>query len=329
MSACVLFFGGEKLSLVTAKPSVNGTFSVREMSEHAYSGIVNKEFVDTSELPKIFGQLISELNISRGGTLTIGVPSCFCKIKITQERLIFKKPKKITRHDIEEILNGGRPVYFKVDNGFPILDAMGRIVKNKLEANVSHLAVDPHFFDIIYSCHDIIDRFKKVVFLPIALAEANYLIDVHVRDKTCVLISSKMFTTSVTVVVGDQICALETLETGMAHVINEIILVKNSSYNFAKEIIKTPGVDAEVQDIVNARLEDMSEQIFSAIFSFDRNLFNRPFYICGGYIDAIPGAREIFEKTLGVKITQLFCPLSESNKPDVISRDAIVSLALT
>jgi len=322
--ACVLYFGGDKLSLITAKPSVNQTFVTKSWAGLPYSGIVGGEFVDSSELPKIVSKLVSSVTLPTLSKLTVAVPPCFCSVKVTQEKISLKKPKKITQKDVTDLLNGGRAVYFKIDGGKPILDAVGYDAKNILEANVSHLAIAPEFCDAVNNC--VGRKFAKVEFIPTVLAEATYLIDTYVRDATCVLLSCKMFTTTVAVISGDQLVALETVEMGTAHVINDISLVLNVNYNLAKEMLDRN--DPSVTEIVTARIEDLAEQLLTAINATDKTLFNRPFFMGGGHIDAIPTVHEILEGVLDVKIVPLVHPLTESNDPDGVSRDAVISTAL-
>jgi len=72
----------------------------------------------------------------------------------------------------------------------------------------------------------------------------------------------------------------------------------------------------------------VAERIYGIINKMDKKLFKKPFFICGGYLDALDGARELFEKALDVKITQCVCPLTEQNPADDLTRDAVINMAL-
>jgi hypothetical protein len=325
METAVLYFGGDYISLVIAKPGVNKTYIEKSHEKIAYSGIVNGEFVNNEELPLAFNKLIMDSKISRGTTLTVGVPSTFCDVHVSTEVKNFVKPQKISKRDVDELIGGGSAIYFKIDGGDPLIDAVGVDVTRTLEARVSHTEILPVFTDIINIFGIFAKAFSHVKLVPIILTEARYLVEPFVRDRTCVVISSKMFTTSVGVVAGDELCALTTVNMGTVHLINDISVILSLDFTKARErFLNYSGESDPIHAIVKARLDDMAEQIFAAVNNIDRNLYSRPFFVTGGHIDTVSGARGVFEKLLNVKITQLTCPLSESNIPDKASIDGLV-----
>ena len=309
------------VSLVHAGENVNGTHMIKSQASEKYSGIVNSEFAQESEISPVIEKLITLVGTGRLGTLTVGVPSCFCTFHVNHARREFPKPKRITRKMANEMLNGGSAVYYKVDGGSPVLDAVGQVA-SRIEVQVSHLEISAHFLNAIEACRAIDRNFSRLDFVPVVQAEANYLIDTHVRDKTCVLVSCKLTDTSVAVVVGDQIVAIETFDMGVAHVINEISLDKGVDYYKAVEMFERYDkfdVD-KIGGIVKARLEDMAEQVNTIITRLDHGLLGRPVYVCGGYTDNIFGAFPEYLKTM--------CPLNEVNPPDIVSRDAVIFQSL-
>jgi hypothetical protein len=323
----ILFFGAEEISLTTAIKGVNGTHIVKKRAAMPYSGILAGEFVDPSELPYITQELVK--SVKGGGTVCIAVPACFIKVSVKSEIKEFEKPQKITRKDTDALLNDGSAVYFKIDGGKPIMNANGHTAQKTLQAFSSHIKVLQDFTTPLKTCGAFMRAYKNVEYVPTTLAEANYLVPTEIRDKTCVLISCGMFTTSISVVTGDQLVATETCFMGTAHLLNDVSLMLRKPYLHAKELITNfrdePGT---VHEIIGARVGDIGEQLFAYINNIDRGLFIRPFYICGGHIDAISGARERLEKSLKVKISQLKCPFNETNAPDQVSRDAVISYCL-
>jgi hypothetical protein len=283
-------------------------------------GSVAGEFVEPDKLPATLAMLFASVRTL--GPLFIGVPACFCRVNITREQKMFSKPQKITSKDIAELVGTGRAVYFKIDGGRPLMDAENYMVQHELEAQVSHLVIAPAFARALQGAI----KTREIEFIPTPLALGLYLVPQDIRDKTCAVICCEMFTTSVAVIAGDELCALETVDMGSAHVINDISLVKNIGYSAAKEIYER-GTDA--QDIIRARLDDIAEQIAAIIKTWGPgDLVKRPFYICGGHIDTIPAALEILGTALNAKITPLICPFTESNAPDKTSGDAVIISAL-
>jgi len=330
-TAAVLFFGGERVSLTVARAGVNGTHIVKNRSTRPYSGIVGGEFVNNEELTAVLHALVEEVFGRKKRRspieLTIGVPPCFLGVDVSTAEKTFDKPKKITQRDILDLLRGGRAVYYKIDGGNALIDAVGFTATRTLQAQVSKLTISDRFARQVATALVGIRGVVPRKLIPSVQAEAVYLIDSHVRDKTCVLISSGMMTTSVAVVAGDELCALETFDMGSAHAINDVSIVMSVAYGKAREMVNMPN-NIRIAAILEARFEDMAEQVADILKCMDKNLMKKPFYICGGHVDAMMGARKLFERALNVKITPLVCPFTESNVPDEVSRDAVITMAL-
>ncbi|MDR0462488.1 MAG: hypothetical protein LBG88_04145 [Christensenellaceae bacterium] len=323
MSNYVLYFGGENIFLTDVKANINNTYTTKSFVQSEYNGIINGEFADPGEIPGIIAKLVSEIKAPKQGAISIGVPSCFCSVVLKHEVQTYAKPQKITAKVIDGMLNGGMVAYYKLDGGAPMLDVSGQSA-TKIEAQVSHLTIDPKFLSAIGDCLTI--KNYKIKYIPVMTAEAKYLIDTYVRDRTCVLISCKLTDTSVAVIVGDQTVALETFDMGTAHIINEISLVKKVNYTTARKMFERfDKADRDkIGGIIGTRLDDMAEQIQSIVYLFDKDLIKRPIYTCGGYTDALGGAITAMNAKLGCAIIPCACPFKETNPPDVVSRDAVI-----
>jgi cell division ATPase FtsA len=250
------------------------------------------------------------------------------KVSVATAEKKYERPSKVSVRDAENLAGGGNVVYFTIDGGKPILNAVGFKAEKIVEAQVATTTFAVEFTSVIKKCLAAAPSFRHVNFIPIAKAEANYLIDSAVRDGTCVLISSKMFSTSAAVVSGDEICAIETFDMGTAHIENDISLVLNVGYHKAHEMFANyKGAHDNLDAIVRARVDDIGEQITAAISKMGKGLLEFPFFICGGYLDLAPGAVETKKKNLNVKIGTLGCPFNEVNLPDVVSNDAVISMS--
>jgi len=322
MDAYVLYFGGDYISLTHAGRGVNKTYAIKSTAKMPYSGIVNGEFVNGNEVPRIVERLLDEVKVPTVFTINVAVPSCFSSARVGTYKKTFTKPRTVTQKDADELLMGGRAIYYRVDGGAPIIDAVEHTVNRELEVQVSHIETSPMFTEILRRS---LAKYKKLRLLPVSLCEAKYLIDQTERDRTCVLLSCKMFSTTVSVVAGDQLCAVETFNMGTAHIVNDISIMMHMEYNKARELF---GKNDKNNPITRARLEDMAEQVVSIEKGLDTHLLKHKFYMCGGHADAVAGAKEIFETALGVKITVLGCPLTEQNLPDKTSIDAVILNAL-
>ena len=348
------------ITAAVAVPSVNGAHIIKGRAEVGYSGIVNGEFVNVEELAGIVTTVIAEAMKNariRVDKIYVGVPHRHTYCTVEQTGLHFEKPHKITRHDMQKMLNSVHHnsddlliqkniVCYYVDGGHPLHDAVG-LVCSDLTARVSIVVADSYFTENV---REVVAKDFKLEFLPSALAEAMYLIDEDTRDRTCTLISCGMFSTTVSVISGDGLVSTNSFNMGRAHVVNDVSIVLETDYNSASalldkvilsvkmnehdnyELITTKrklNFAAEtVNDIIKARLEVIAENITRLIRRTDPNLLTYPIYITGGTTDTILGARDFLEKAIAAPITQCVCPFTKQNKPGQLSLASLINLAI-
>lgn len=340
MNKIVLYFGGNDITVSFVSNGVNNTFVDKAVHSVPYSGIVNGEFVDNTELQGVISRCVKETfekqpKFNADG-LCIGVPSDFCRVEIFEAEKIFKRPSKITPKNVEQLLNSAkstmegftpisrRAVYHKIDDGKPVIDAVGFTAKNSLATQISIISVSNEFIKTVGQA--VARKFRRVEFLPLALAESLYLIDRDIRDSGAVLISFQTSSTSVMFSIGDSICSLSTDFQGSAHFINDVSIVMKKGYLEAKKMVANPT--DKVKDIIMARLETLAEHLYSAIKSMDAKLFSKPHYICGELGDGMEGIVDFLSTALGVKVTKVACPLTDEPDLSDLSRRSLVNLAL-
>ncbi|MCL2228907.1 MAG: hypothetical protein FWC00_03705 [Firmicutes bacterium] len=326
-----LYFGDESIVLTWSRPGINGTYITKGRVSAPYNGIIEGDFASFVEIPGVMKNLMNKANFpnTHRNKLLVGVPSCFCVASSEYRKREFEKPTKVNKKIVAELLGGGEACYFKVDGGPPLITAIGRSCM-KIEVLVSNVKIKTTFVDAIRQSFCISRGFKGIKYMPVPLAEARYLINVADRDKTAYLISYKMADTSVSVIVGDHLCTIDTLDMGYAHVINDISMVKNIDFKSAAMLLKRYNAqDSDgIMQIVDARLEDMAEQIKDILLKHDPDLLTRRGFMCGGHTDEIYGAHQIFSQTIGAELTVLKCPLNEDNIPDATARDGLAIASL-
>lgn len=362
-AVAVLYFGGTRLSCVIGRPSINNSFVTLGRADAEYSGIVGGEVVDPEELAAVLQVTISKAlksTTAKIHKLYVGAPPQFCDCSVHVGSAEFDKPRSITQRDIkamfnsvaytrtgETIINEGA-IWYKLDGGRPIINAIG-LTAQSIQAKFSVISVADSFITLVRACLRG-TPFKTVAFISAALAKALYLVDEESRDKTCVLISSGMFSTSVCVIVGDGVVFLKSFNTGIAHVINDVSVVLGIDFHIANLLVDEAVLSvrmndkdnyevinnnkrmkfsaATVNDIIKSRLEVMGENIKKLINMADPNLISKPIFICGGHLDAVAGARDFFSKAIGAQITQCVCPFTKQNKPSEITIQALLNLAI-
>lgn len=328
MDGAVLYFGGDYIGLCYATRAVNNTFVTNIETKAPYSGIVDGEFCDPNEIPATINKLLTDAKAPRFGTLTVGVPSSFCTITATTNRKTFAKSKKLSERDVAQIVGKGHAVYFKIDDGAPVMRATGLTVMREIEVQTSVVTISAEFKRVLGTAGLLIKTFKNIQFVPVVSAEAHYLIPSFVRDAICVLISSKMFSTTVAAIVGDEIVGMKTIDIGTAHLVNDISLNLRIPYNEAVQKFETYDGRGSVEPIISSRVNGLAEHIYGTIREIDRELLQRPVYICGGHVDNVAGAVEAIGKKLGTSVTKLVCPLYENNPADLVSNNSVVAFSI-
>ena len=354
-----ILFGGATVSAFVGYGGVNGSVVISRRAVCDYGGLVGSEFVEPTELQSVVGSVLSEVTGEKQavGSLVLGVPPQFCKVIVRESVLEFPKPTKVTVREIAKLFNevevdqiegysitSKSAVYFKVDDGNAIIDAKGRMAV-KLSAQISIMLVSDNFVQIAVGCLD--KKWLPVLsFIPTVLAQANYFIDEDARDNTCVLVSCGMFATALAVSSGDSLVYLKTLELGLGHFVNDVASVLGVSFYTAKLLVDeavlsvTMGQNdnyqinigettqkfaaAKVNDIIKSRLAFMAQHIKSTLKkALGEGIMQKEFYICGGHLDAIAGARDLLSKSLKLRIRQAICPFTGLARAEYTERAII------
>ena len=363
-AVAVLYFGGTNLSVTVGSRSKSGVITIHSRATHEYGGIINREFVDPASLPVILKQTIRtamrQLTV-KPSKLYISTPSSFSECFVDDTALVFNYPKRINDKDIEKLVGmvsysdasrtviNRSAVFFRLDEGRAVTHATGVMAK-KIEARVSLIIAHNYFVDTVRSCLAG-SGFKKVEFISTDLARALYLIDEDSRDKTAVMIHCGMFSTSVSVCCGDGLLFLKNFEQGIAHVINDVSLVMNIGFGVANILVNEAILSVKmtesdsyqifhddekhkynaalVNDIIKSRMELIAENIARLIMVADKNLTqNNQFFICGGNLDAVKGARDFLSRAVGAHIVQCVCPLTKQNGSEDLAINALINMAL-
>jgi cell division ATPase FtsA len=362
--AAVINFGSTTITAAIGQQGVNNSFIVNKRVCVHYSGIVGRDFVNVAELPAILSTLVRDIRGTNQYGLKriyVGVPHQFSSVSTTIVETDFPKPHVVKERDIQELMDKFKHsdaettpvdktvVYFRADEGRPVINALKESVR-KLTAEVSIIAADNYFINVVRSCLTG-SGFKKVEFISSIRAEALYLMPEDVRDKTCIMISCGLASTSIVVASGDGIAYLKNIEQGIAHVISDVSTVmeidgttanllvdeaiisvkmgEKDNYEITTNADKKRKFSAQlVNDIVKSRLEVIADHIARVLKINDTFLRDKPIYMCGGNLDAVGGARDFFSRIIGRHIIHCACPYTKQDKPTELRISSLLNLAL-
>jgi cell division ATPase FtsA len=363
-NAAVLHFGGVDLSIIVGHMGSGGNVVIEKRVTREYGGIVGTEFAGAQALAGTLASALREA-VSGGKSkidkLYIGVPGVFCDCTVKGTVLNFARPRRVDARDIREmfadvtlgdatrtVINKSA-VWYKLDDGRPVISASGAVAK-KVQAQISMISCMNSFINTVKNCLAGVPV-RRIEFIASALAEPLYLIDEETRDKTCVLISTSMFATSVAVASGDGLIYLKSFDQGIAHAANDVSIVLDVDFEIARSLVNEAVISVKmrehdnyeityegkrmkfsadtVNDIIKSRMEVIAENIQRLLKSADPQIItNAPIFICGGYLDAVGGARDFLSHAVGAPITQCVDPYTKGNKEGENGVNALIRLAL-
>lgn len=365
-AVAVIDFGSSTINVMIADRGVNNTFNIYGQSEMEYSGYLDGEFLNPSELYNILGHAISAAEANYKSNITevyVGVPGEFTSVMIKQPTISYDTKRKITDSEIEELFDKGdtfknhpdfllinrSPIYYITDSERLLIDAKD-VKTSKLSGQLSYVLAKRSFTDLVSQVLLQLG-IKTVEFVSSCLAESVYLLDSFSRDRYAVLIDIGYTTTSVMIIRGEGLLFLKSFPVGGAHITADLFecfkvpfpvaeeLKRKISLTFAVtdndeyEIIikeKTYKFKAkEAHKIVEARLDDISRLILKCLKLCD---VEYPSYInfklTGGGISYMRGAKEYLGRAIGKNIDLAKNTIPQLDYPHLSSTYALLDIAL-
>ncbi len=364
-SVTVLDFGSSSINLLIGERGVNNTFNIYAKAEVEYSGFLNGEFLDTSDLFTSLEHVISEgetLSRMKISEVFVGVPGEFTSVVIKNPSISFPNKRKITQIEVEElfkaeenfdnseyVLINRSPIYYSTEDGRMLIDPT-KLVANTLKGQLSYVLAQRSFINTIT---EMLNKFDitKVSFSSSNLATSLYILDSYERDRFAILIDIGFTTTSVMIVRGEGIIFMRSFAMGGAHIIADLYKCLEVPYQVAEELKRKISLtfavseqntyDIVYQDkvlnipaqkaheIVEARLDVLAKFINLTLSQCDQDF---PSYIdiklTGGGISYIRGAKEYLGKVLKKNIHLSHVKVPQFDEPHLSSTYALLDLAL-
>ena len=352
----LLYFFKDRIGLCLTVPGVNGTMRVKRKAAAQYSGMLDGEFVDASELPSIVLRLVHEVleGIAVEAVL-VEAPAMFCSVSTAGAHEKFSPAKKLTDKDIEEFqakrngntVAGMQEIYrdvmfYKLDGGQPTLSIEGKTVSD-LYAKQSIIHTSDHFMHAIQNAFAG-TQLKNLRYVSTELARAKYFVPESSRDVGCAFISCDMFSTSLAVAVGDGLADLYTVNAGYAHVLSDLTEVLECDHGAAEDLLDGVILSLDVEDddiftvgefeynarevteIIRCRLDEIAEELGKVLA--ERESPDKPvqLYFGGAHIPKINGARDAFAKALGRHVRLALCPLTHAVEGEDIKVQAMLDM---
>lgn len=350
----VMDIGTSKLAVLTGNRGINNTLKIIASSTQEYSGYYNGEFVEPEKLDDDIANALSKAEIDANAKIKkiyVGVPADFCTCITKQFSQNFSDKIKIEEADILEIYQQANelkdndkyiliscsPICFVLDDGRQAVNPIGEKT-SRISGEISYIYAEKTFISKINVA---LRKFgiASVEYLSSTLSENMYLLSESKRLSPSILVDCGFVSTSVSITKGNGLLLLNSFSVGGGQITSDLCECLNISYKEAEELKKqiilsvvpqlSDGYEVkkqgqlsvipmtEANEIVSARLEMLCSLINRCLTaSQKKDLYKMPFYLTGGGICFIKGAKDYLSKYFGVNVEILSPPNLQLSKPN-------------
>ena len=350
----VMDIGTSKIAVLTGNRGINDTLKIIASSMQEYAGYYNGEFVEPEKLNDDISNALAKAEINAGvkiKKLFVGVPADFCtcitkqfmqnftdKIKIEQDDVleIYQQANELKNNE-KYILISCSPIYFVLDDGRKVINPIGEKT-SRISGEISYIYAEKEFISKINIA---LRQFGigSVEYLSTTLSENIYLLNEANRQNASIIVDCGFVSTSVSITKGNGLLSLNSFSVGGGQITSDLSDCLKIAYKEAEELKKqiilsvvpqlSDGYEikktnqtslismAEANDIVCARLEMICSLINKCLTaSQKKDLYKMPFYLTGGGICFIKGAKDYLSKYFGVNVEILSPPNLQLSKPN-------------
>ena len=365
-SVAIMDFGSEKIKVMVGARGVNNTIIVKGVGEENYTGFSKGEFFQPQLLFDVISKAIKTAQDNAGVEIVklyIGVPAEFSLCLTKESCYNLDRKRKITQKDIDElysqtadelinedyIISNIQPIYYTIDNERTLVQPIGNKT-TKLNALLSIIQVDKYFVSIVDSVLAQL-HIDEVEYVSSPLASALLVLSSDIRAGGVILIDIGYLTTSVCVVKGEGLLDLKSFSLGGGHITGDLATCLSIPFTMAenlkkKAILSIIPNDNDVYEVVSKDVvKSFSAKTVNDIILERIKIFGRaiekclsmceyeipkytPYFITGGGISYIRGAKELLSNQLDKKIELATPTLPQADKPIYTSSYGVMNMAL-
>ena len=353
-NVAVMEIGTSKIDVYVGHSGINNSINVVGSFSEEYGGYFNGEFVEPEKLSNHICNALSKAEINAGQKirkLYVGVPAEFCTCRTKSFMQNFGDKLRIENEDILEIYQQANelkdnanfvliscsPIYFLLDDGRKVYNPIGEKT-SRLSGEISYIYAEKSFIANINLC---LRNFgiSTVEYLSETLSANAYLLPLRKRENPSVIIDVGYISTTVSIIKGDGLKLLNTFSVGGGQVVGDLSECLQITYKEAEDLKKQiilsvvpklgdgyeihrpnqviPISMTDANEVVCSRLDMICSLINRCLSTIPKNdLYKMPFYLTGGGICFIKGAKDYLSKVFGVNIEILSPPHLEYTKPN-------------
>ncbi len=333
----VVEFGTSKIACASALQKERAGLQILGYVQVPYSGIKNANWADSNQVSEVLDQALAELEKQTGArikTVDVGLPGCFTKIISSTAQVPVKG--RVVERDIDllaqragdivllddQVIVGQYPSCYLLDDGEIYLDALGLPAKS-VTAAVSFVVANRYFIDDVKMLlRNAGVKLDNVICEP--LAQALALIPEEKRDSIAILVDIGYYNTNISLVYGDSVIYLKTVEMGGGHITSDIAYMMKVDMQTAEQLKRRYSFGLQennkilhlyakdktgrlkkfpydlLKNIIDARVEHIIRYVSGFLSMAERKLGKKlSLYVTGGGIGYMPGANSFVRTVSG------------------------------
>lgn len=356
--------GSSKITVLIGTRGVNNTVCITGSGECEYDGYEDGEFFKPDGLMNAVGQAVSAAQTSANARINhiyVGVPGQFTVTQCKEVSLSLGKKRKISDDDVNELYEQGdtfsgnadytlincQPIFFTLGDDRKLIQPVG-LVSTNISGFVSYILAEKKFTDLFSHILKSLGV-ESYEFVSSVLAETLYLFDEAVRDRYVVLFDVGYIVTDIVVARGDGILRQFSIPIGGGHISKDLRDDLSIRFRLADKLKRkiTLNLDfnegdtyditmkertmsfsaRQVNDIATVKLNKLARTIKSCLMSCDLPV-STSYYLTGGGISYMPGARDYLSKKLDRQIELAAPRQPQYKKPDMSSALGLLNTVL-
>ncbi len=363
----ILDFGSGKITVLIGKRGVNNTICMNGMSEYAYDGFMEGEFLNPDQLSYAIGRALTSAQASSRSQikyLYIGVPGAFTTSVCNEVNINLGRKRAITDADLDALHDQGnryendpkysvvniQPIYYTLDDERRLIAPLG-LKSTKLGGLVSYILAENYFLNLI---DDIMEELSipQFEYISSLLAESLFLFDDVKRDQYVVLIDSGYISTDVVLARGDGILQQFNFPLGGGNISGDLAMYLNISFAQADMLKRKVNLSLDlnsedkyeisisheetltfeadiVNEIVMNRINIIAKTVEKCLGNCSYSFPDYiPYHLTGGGLSYIKGARDYFSKVINKPVEVISPHLPQFNRPHFSSSIGLMDMVL-
>lgn len=359
----ILDVGSSSVIAFASERNNDGLLSIKATSEQAYEGYQKSEWLSKESMSTAVTKAMQDVIAKTSPkikTIYVGVPGEFIKVVTKNVIQTYSQERRINDEDINQLYSQGdtfqqdfdwqlinsSAIYYTVDENKRLIDPRGAVVIKKIDLLASYVLCSAKFVEDIQSV--IGDMAEEIKFVSSDWAQAISLIEPEKRDQGVLLCDVGYISTSVLLVRGDGILDHKAISNGGGFIESDLAFCLDLPFKTCIDLKKMIDLNLScddddelaikdkkgnyiksqyVNDIINARIEDICENINKAIDKFTHKCpAYLKIYLTGGGITDVRGASKIFSERINRAVEIISPSLPNFNKPRYTSSVGIMEV---